>query len=89
MVAPGPSSSNHISPQASTSAQAQLQNGSVGVPSFPQYFPVFDYGHVGGTDMFITSPQPMEGELSSSSRSYSPESTLQTVWQDFVAQIGT
>lgn len=82
MVMPGPSS--HLSPQAQTSAQGQLQNGV----SFPQYFPVFDYGNVGGADMFIASPQTMEGELSSS-RSYSPESTMQNVWQDFVEQIQT
>lgn len=56
---------------------------------FPQYFPVFDYGHVGGggaSEMYATSPVPMDGDYGG--RSYSPENTMQTVWQDFVAQVG-
>lgn len=60
-------------------------------PMFPQYFPVFDYGHVGsggqGADMFMPSPVPMEGEYSAGGR-YSPEASMQSSWQDFVAQMG-
>ncbi|RPD64305.1 hypothetical protein L226DRAFT_460396 [Lentinus tigrinus ALCF2SS1-7] len=60
-------------------------------PMFPQYFPVFDYGHVasGGasSEMFATSPISMDGDYSAG-RSYSPENTMQTAWQDFVAQMG-
>ncbi|KAH9935858.1 uncharacterized protein BXZ73DRAFT_45387 [Epithele typhae] len=62
-------------------------------PMFPQYFPVFDYGHVGSggpqTEMFIPSPVPMDsGEYSAGGRSYSPETNMQAAWQDFVAQMG-
>ena len=60
-------------------------------PMFPQYFPVFDYGHVGsggsGGDMFATSPMSLDGEFGNTGRSYSPENTMQTAWQDFVAQM--
>lgn len=64
-------------------------------PMFPQYFPVFDYGHVasGGStgEMFATSPMSMDGDYGSAGgagRSYSPETSMQTAWQDFVAQMG-
>ena len=61
-------------------------------PMFPQYFPVFDYGHVGsggaGADMFLPSPVPMDGEYSAGGGRYSPETSMQTAWQDFVAQMG-
>ncbi|OBZ66412.1 GTP-binding protein Rho3 [Grifola frondosa] len=57
------------------------------VPTFPQYFPVFDYGHASGSgEMFIPSPVPMDSDFSG--RSYSPEASMQTAWQEFVAQIG-
>ena len=60
-------------------------------PMFPQYFPVFDYGHAGSggqsADMFMPSPVPMDGEYSAGGR-YSPEASMQTAWQDFVAQMG-
>ncbi|THH32375.1 hypothetical protein EUX98_g1822 [Antrodiella citrinella] len=51
--------------------------------SLPQYFPVFDYGNV-GLENFATIPT--DGH---ESRSYSPEASMQSAWQDFVAQIGT
>lgn len=63
-------------------------------PMFPQYFPVFDYGHVGSGgggssgEMFATSPMSMDGDFGNAGRSYSPENTMQTAWQDFVAQMG-
>ena len=92
MVAPGPSSSNHISPQASTSsssaaAAAQMTNGT-GAVTFPQYFPVFDYGqHVGAApEAFGGAPLAMP-EQDGAGR-YSPESaTMQTAWNEFVAQM--
>ncbi len=52
--------------------------------TIPQYFPVFDYGYVGGADSF--SGMPTDPDMAS--RSYSPEASMQTAWQDFVAQIG-
>ncbi|EIW58721.1 uncharacterized protein TRAVEDRAFT_123989 [Trametes versicolor FP-101664 SS1] len=61
---------------------------------FPQYFPVFDYGHASGSgssaDAFMNSPIPMDGEFSAvGGRSYSPEQmSAQSAWQDFVAQMG-
>ena len=58
-------------------------------PMFPQYFPVFDYGHVGSGggqgDMFMPSPVPMDGEYSAGGGRYSPETSMQATWQDFVA----
>lgn len=54
--------------------------------NFPQYFPVFDYGLAGDPNgAYVSSPaNSMDG---GDPRSYSPES-LQTTWQDFVAQMG-
>ena len=61
-------------------------------PMFPQYFPVFDYGHVGSGgstgEMFATSPMSLDGDFAGAARSYSPETNMQTAWQDFVAQMG-
>ncbi|CCM00385.1 uncharacterized protein FIBRA_02415 [Fibroporia radiculosa] len=55
------------------------------IPTFPQYFPVFDYG-MPSTDIFVSSPQSLDG---GDPRSYSPDSaTMQSTWQDFVAQMG-
>ncbi len=70
-----------------------LQMEGIG-PMFPQYFPVFDYGHASGSgssaDAFMNSPIPMDGEFSAvGGRSYSPEQmSAQSAWQDFVAQMG-
>lgn len=59
---------------------------------FPQYFPVFDYGHVSGgpQEVFATSPVPMEGDFNNAGGRYSPETNMnmQSAWQDFVAQMG-
>jgi hypothetical protein len=57
--------------------------------SLPQYFPVFDYsGYVGPENTF--SHAQLSPELELSGRSYSPDAnnSMQTAWQDFVAQIG-
>ena len=58
-------------------------------PMFPQYFPVFDYGHIGSRgrqgDMFMPSLVPMDGEYSAGRGQYSPETSMQATWQDFVA----
>ncbi len=62
--------------------QAQL-SPMEGMPqNLPQYFPVFDYGYVGEGLSGINT----EGDISG--RSYSPDASMQTAWQDFVAQIG-
>lgn len=49
----------------------------------PQYFPVFDYGYGGSSEPFAMSP-----ETEIIGRSYSPDTNMQSAWQDFVAQIG-
>ena len=51
--------------------------------NLPQYFPVFDYGYTGGEAFSALSP-----EADITGRSYSPDGSMQTAWQDFVAQIG-
>jgi len=75
--------------------QHQHQQQSMGmlmegmVPSFPQYFPVFDYGLAGDPNAaYVSSPSnSLDG---GDPRSYSPEGapSLQSTWQDFVAQMG-
>ncbi|KAI8996345.1 hypothetical protein BD414DRAFT_408664 [Trametes punicea] len=60
---------------------------------FPQYFPVFDYGHVGAggpsADVFMNSPLQIDADFAAGGRSYSPEQmSAQSAWQDFVAQMG-
>ncbi|KAM5532910.1 hypothetical protein V8D89_013462 [Ganoderma adspersum] len=84
----GPDTFQHQQQQQSQQQLPGLQMEGLN-PMFPQYFPVFDYGHVGGggaSEMYATSPVPMDGDYGG--RSYSPENTMQTVWQDFVAQVG-
>ena len=51
--------------------------------ALPQYFPVFDYGNV-GLESFASIPT--DGDFQA--RAYSPEGSMQSAWQDFVAQIG-
>lgn len=67
-----------FAPQATMSPLEGMPQGSV-----PQYFPVFDYGYAGGQDPYIMSP-----ETEIVGRSYSPDTNMQSAWQDFVAQIG-
>ncbi|KAH9888914.1 fungal-specific transcription factor domain-containing protein [Cubamyces lactineus] len=82
---------HHPQQQQQQSQLSGLQMEGVG-PMFPQYFPVFDYGHASGggsTDVFMSSPLQMDGEYSAGGRSYSPEQmSAQSAWQDFVAQMG-
>lgn len=83
----------HNMPMASTSASSFISNDQSYRPqlspmqlpqqNLPQYFPVFDYGYVGGEGLAGVNT---EGEISG--RSYSPDASMQTAWQDFVAQIG-
>ncbi|KZT70758.1 hypothetical protein DAEQUDRAFT_667064 [Daedalea quercina L-15889] len=82
--------------QASDVYQHQQQQQQMGMmpmdgimPSFPQYFPVFDYGLAGDSNgVFVSSPSnSIDG---GDPRSYSPETaqSLHSTWQDFVAQMG-
>lgn len=50
--------------------------------SLPQYFPVFDYAYSDNSAGFA----PVGAETDVNGR-YSPEGSMQTVWQEFVAQI--
>lgn len=67
------------------------QNGQA--MSFPQYFPVFDYGHAtmgnatngaGPVPTLERNPAPGQQRRSSGT----PEATMQTTWQDFVNTLG-
>ena len=80
-------------PMAGPSAGAGMMAGGMSYPqqlspmegmpqSLPQYFPVFDYGYVGEGLSGVTTENDISG------RSYSPDASMQTAWQDFVAQIG-
>ncbi|TFY55189.1 hypothetical protein EVJ58_g8404 [Rhodofomes roseus] len=79
--------------QATDTYQQQQQVGMMPMegmmPSFPQYFPVFDYGLAGDQNgVYVSSPSnSLDG---GDPRSYSPETaqSLQSTWQDFVAQMG-
>ncbi|CDO73245.1 hypothetical protein BN946_scf185008.g7 [Trametes cinnabarina] len=77
--------------QSTQQQPSGLQMEGIG-PMFPQYFPVFDYGQSmggAGVDMFMTSPLQMDQDFGPGGRSYSPEQmSAQSVWQDFVAQVG-
>ncbi|KAI0924799.1 hypothetical protein AcW2_005572 [Taiwanofungus camphoratus] len=63
--------------------QADGGSGMAGAPAFPAYFPVFDY--TSGGEMLVPSPGALD---MADPRSYSPEASLQSTWQDFVAQMG-
>lgn len=80
-IPPGmPSSSSGYGPYTGP----MPMEGTMPTQPLPQYFPVFDYGYAGGGEMLGgVSPDGAE-----STRSYSPETSMQTAWQDFVAQIG-
>lgn len=83
-----------LSPISTSFSQDMYQQQHMGMmpmdgvmsTNFPQYFPVFDYGLAGDPNaVYVSSPaNSMDG---GDPRSYSPES-LQTTWQDFVAQMG-
>lgn len=75
--------SNHFTSSAPYPYPQQGPSQPQQMPQFPQYFPVFDYGSV-GPEAFagISTENDLVG------RSYSPESNMQSAWQEFVAQIG-
>ncbi|KAH8093729.1 fungal-specific transcription factor domain-containing protein [Cristinia sonorae] len=83
-----PSSANYVNGGMHYPPQQQPQQQPMGpldgLPqqSLPQYFPVFDYSNV-GLESFATIPT--DGDFA---RAYSPETSMQSAWQDFVAQIG-
>lgn len=65
--------------------------------SFPQYFPVFDYGHAtmgnetNGVGGYVPTLEknPAPGQQGQQRRgSGTPEATMQTTWQDFVNTLG-
>lgn len=88
-MTPVSSTSSNFSPtsvQFTSQQISPLEMHHQGLPqTLPQYFPVFDYGYAGNADAF-TNVSINESDMSG--RSYSPESTMQNAWQDFVAQIG-
>ncbi|KAF9449957.1 hypothetical protein P691DRAFT_666328 [Macrolepiota fuliginosa MF-IS2] len=85
----GQSQQMHVQPQQTTNPTSGGTNGSSAAPaSFPQYFPVFDYGSgmVGGSGNYppapmLETPNPGGPQRRSSG---SPEGNMQSTWQDFV-----
>lgn len=59
---------------------------STGLSSFPQYFPVYDYG-TGAMANGYTSTSMMDGNAAPTQRRSpdTPEANMNTTWQDFVA----
>lgn len=76
-------SSNFSSAGVPFHGPQQLSPLTMTQQALPQYFPVFDYGYAGSADAFGNM---VPGETDVNGR-YSPEGSMQTVWQDFVAQI--
>lgn len=78
---------NHNQHQSSSSSSLQMMDTSTNGSSFPQYFPVYDYGSggmsngnsYGPTPLLDSSPVPGQKRTSGS-----PEANMQTTWQDFV-----
>lgn len=61
--------------------------------SFPQYFPVFDYGVSADSNMYPlmqldTSQQMMSQATGSGRNSLTPETNMHTTWNDFVSGLG-
>lgn len=82
------SSFQHHHSQNQHHNQSSLMSGSSGAPSFPQYFPVYDYGASTSNNpyapMLDSSPVPLRR-----SSSGSPDQNLMhTVWQEFVTSNG-
>lgn len=82
-MTPLSSSSSNFSPNPVFSASQQLSPLTMTQQSLPQYFPVFDYGYADNGSGFPT----VIGADGDVNGRYSPEGTMQTAWQDFVAQI--
>ena len=61
--------------------------------SFPQYFPVYDYGISAQSNMYSlmqldTSPQMVSQMTGSSQNSSTPETNIHTTWNEFVSGLG-
>ncbi|KAJ4464687.1 fungal-specific transcription factor domain-containing protein [Lentinula lateritia] len=84
---PTPDSSFHHHRQHSS--QGSVANDSAGLPSFPPYFPVYDYGSSNSNSYAPMLDSPIPAHVQRRSSSGSPEQNLMhTVWQDFVTSSG-
>jgi hypothetical protein len=69
------------------------QTLSMGTMSLPQYFPVYDYGPSGDSHTYplLQMDTAMAGQMVSpihSRQSLSPDTNMQTTWNDFVMGLG-
>lgn len=86
----GPQSPQNVAPPLPGHRQQVMSNGT---SSFPQYFPVYDYGMGSMENGYsngvpILDGNPMRGQKRSSTGS--PEAnTMHTTWQDFVGGLVT
>ncbi|KAJ4473715.1 fungal-specific transcription factor domain-containing protein [Lentinula aciculospora] len=80
----------HFQPRRQHNSQGSVSSDSAGLPSFPPYFPVYDYGSSSNSTSYapmLDSPLPAHAQRRSSSGS--PEQNLMhTAWQDFVTSSG-
>jgi hypothetical protein len=83
---PSPAVSVPSAPQ--TPLKLGLTENALDVPLFPAYFPVFDYGGTTGAGV-LCSPihlDPQMPEEQGVRNSSTPEATMQSSWQDLIAQ---
>jgi hypothetical protein len=66
-----------------------LTDNTLDMSVFPTYFPVFDYGGTAGVGA-LCSPTHLDSQFPEEHyvRNTTPEATMQSSWQDFIAQFG-
>lgn len=81
-MTPLSATSSNFASSSTFQASQQLSPLTMTQQTLPQYFPVFDYGFAdNGANGFVVGA---EGDVNGR---YSPEGSMQSVWQDLVAQI--
>lgn len=82
-----PVSSQSSAPQ--TPRPLGMTENTLDMSVFPTYFPVFDYGGTAGAGA-LCSPIQLDTQIPEEHcvRNTTPETTMQSSWQDFIAQFG-
>ena len=86
---PSPAGSSTQSSAPQTPRPLGLSENALDMSVFPTYFPAFDYGGNGGIGA-LCSPIQLDTQIPEEHcvRNTTPEATMQSSWQDFIAQFG-
>ena len=86
---PSPPGSSTQSSSPQTPRPLGLSENALDMSVFPTYFPAFDYGGNGGIGA-LCSPIHLDTQIPEErcASNTTPEATMQSSWQDFIAQFG-